>query len=388
MNRQTTGIYVETVPGGESVRSFVPNPLPPVPALALTPAVQDLLDQAHMELGRLDGMTSILPDTALFLYMYIRKEAVLSSQIEGTHCSLADLLLFENAAISGVPVPDVQDVSNYVSALEYGLKRLRDGFPLCNRLLCEIHETLLAHGRSSEKQPGEFRRSQNWIGGTRPGNAHYVPPPPERLADCLSAFEQFLNNEPARTPTLLKAALCHVQFETIHPFLDGNGRLGRLFITLLLCHEGVLHEPLLYLSLYFKQHRQTYYDLLQRVRTDGDWEAWVTFFLEATRESARQAVSTAARLNTLIHADRARIRDLGRLSGSTYRVFDRMVERPLGSIASVCRHTGLTPNTVDKVMRTLVTLGLVKELTGRKRNRLFSYDHYLRVLSEGTEPLS
>lgn len=387
MAKRETGEYVTTSTVGEVVKAFVPKTLPPYPPLEMDVSVRDALDRAHMELGRLDGITTILPDTSLFLYMYIRKEAVLSSQIEGTQSSLSDLLLFEMDAAPGVPIDDVREVSNYVAAMEYGLKRLREGFPLCNRLICEIHEKLLSKGRGAEKKPGEFRTSQNWIGGTRPGNARFVPPPPERLAECLTAFEKFLNDEPERTPTLVKAALAHVQFETIHPFLDGNGRLGRLLITLLLCHEQVLREPLLYLSLHFKQHRQTYYDLLQRVRVEGDWEAWIAFFVDAIRDTAQQAVVTAQTLSEMIRKDRQVVQSLGRVSGSAYRVFDLLTERPVLSVSAVCKRSGLVPNTTTKVMHALESAGLVREITGQKRNRLFCYDRYLKLLSEGTEPL-
>lgn len=387
MSERKTGEYVTISTAGETVNAFVPNELPLSPPLVLDAGLSSALDQAHLELGRLDGVATALPDTSLFLYMYVRKEAVLSSQIEGTQSSLSDLLLFEMDAVPGVPLHDVQEVSNYVAAMDHGLRRLREGFPLCNRLICEIHAKLLAKGRGAEKHPGEFRTSQNWIGGTRPGNARYVPPPPERLAACLSAFEKFLNDDPERTPTLLKAALAHVQFETIHPFLDGNGRLGRLLITLLLCHEQVLREPMLYLSLYFKRHRETYYDLLQRVRLAGDWEAWTAFFAEAVRDSARQAVATANQLTAMIRRDRATVQALGRLAGSAHRVFDALTARPVLSSSAACAQTGLVPHTVLKVMAALEKAGIVRETTGQKRNRLFCYDRYLNVLSEGTEPL-
>lgn len=387
MVRRRTGEYITVSTVGETVRAFVPDPLPPKPPLDLSSSLRDAVDQAHLQIGRLDGVTTILPDTSLFLYMYVRKEAVLSSQIEGTQSSLSDLLLFEMDGAPGVPLDDVREVSNYVAAMEYGLQRLRNGFPLCNRLICEIHEKLLSKGRGAGKSPGAFRTSQNWIGGLRPGNARFVPPPPERLAACLGPFEKFLNDDPERTPTLLKAAMVHVQFETIHPFLDGNGRLGRLLISLLLCHEKLMREPLLYLSLYFKQHREEYYDLLQQVRQDGDWEAWVAYFMEAIRETSQQAVSTASRLSDIIREDRDVVHALGRIAGSAYRVFDLMAERPLLSIPVICRRTGLVPNTVIKVMRVLQDSGIVKEVTGRKRNRIFSYDRYMKVLTEGTEPL-
>ncbi len=306
-----------------------------MPPLEIGSDLRNAMDQALLELGRLDGITAILPDTHLFLYMYVRKEAVLSSQIEGTQSSLSDLLLFEMEGAPGVPMGDVQEVSNYVGAMEHGLERLKGGFPLCNRLLCEVHGKLLSKGRGADKTPGEFRRSQNWLGGTRPGNARFVPPPPDQVHVCMDALERSLNDQPERMPALLKAALTHVQFETMHPFLDGNGRLGRLLITLLMCHEGVLHEPMLYLSLYFKQHRDDYYNLLQRVRTEGDWEAWLAFFVEAVRSTAQQAVVTANRLSTLIREDREKLNSIGRLAGSALRVLDVLAQKPVVSPAAV-----------------------------------------------------
>jgi Fic family protein len=243
--------------------------------------------------------------------MYLRKEALLSSQIEGTQSSLSDLLLFEQDELPMVPLDDVQEVSNYVAAMDHGLQRLREGFPLSLRLIREIHEILLAKGRGASKEPGEFRRSQNWIGGTRPGNALFVPPPPDELNRCLGDLETYLHATDVH-PALIRAALAHVQFETIHPFLDGNGRLGRLLITLLLCEAGSLREPVLYLSLYLKTHRQQYYDLLQAVRERGDWETWLAFFLDGVTETATQAVHAARSLITLFDNDRRRITELGR----------------------------------------------------------------------------
>src|SRR6266481_5476269 len=276
------GPYVSTTTAGETVRAFVPPPLPPDPPVDLS-GLHQHLDRANQAVGRLDGLTTLLPDTRLFLYLYVRKEALLSSQIEGTKSSFSDLLLFENEAVPGVPIDDVEEVSNYVAAMQHGLRRIKGGFPLSLRLIREIHGILLRGGRGANKTPGEFRRSQNWIGGSRPGNAAFVPPPPERLMECLDHFEHFLHDEKHKLPVLVEAGLIHVQFETIHPFLDGNGRLGRLLITLLLCAKGVLREPLLYLSLYFKTHRQRYYDLLQRVRTEGVWEEWIEFFWKVPR---------------------------------------------------------------------------------------------------------
>ena len=298
MKRGTTGRYEVSTTSGEAVRSFIPAILPPTPARVMDRPRQRRYDQALLACGRLDAITSLLPDPDLFLYAYVRREAVLSSQIEGTQSSLSDLLLFEAEEAPGVPFDDVVEVSNYVAALDYGRERLREGFPLCNRLLREIHGVLLSRGRGAEKMPGEFRHSQNWIGGTRPGNAAFVPPPPHEVDACMGALELFLHDD-AAPGALLKAAFAHVQFETIHPFLDGNGRLGRLLITLILHHEGVLRQPLLYLSLYLKQHRSRYYQLLDTVRQDGDWEAWADFFLEGVEQTAGGAVDTAHRLLAL-----------------------------------------------------------------------------------------
>ena len=269
---------------GERVEAFIPPPLPPAPPVRMD-RLNSLLDNANLALGRLDGMTSVLPDTDLFLYMYVRKEALLSSQIEGTQSSLSELLLFERAELPGVTLDDVQDVANYVAAMDHGLARIREGFPISLRLIRGIHEKLLSKGRGSKRQPGEFRRSQNWIGGSRPGNAVFVPPPPGQVPDLMSDLEKFIHADTPEIPALIEAGLVHVQFETIHPFLDGNGRLGRLLIAFLLCTQGILKEPILYLSLYLKTHRQTYYDLLQWVRDRGDWEAWLEFFLERHRRN-------------------------------------------------------------------------------------------------------
>lgn len=379
------GRYVVKSYADETVRAFVPPPLPPDPPVRLD-TVQRLLEQANHSLGRLDGLASILPNLPLFIYAYVRKEAVLSSQIEGTQSSLSDLLLFENDEAPGVPLNDVQEVSNYVAALNHGLDRLRGGFPLSLRLIREIHEVLLSKGRGSEKQPGEFRTSQNWIGGTRPGTAAFVPPPPEFVPDCMGALELFLNEERPDLPLLIRAGLVHVQFETIHPFLDGNGRLGRLLITFLLCAVGVLREPILYLSLYFKQHRQTYYDLLDRVRTKGDWEVWLEFFLIGVRDTAEQAAAAARRILTLFDEDRQKVEALGRPAASALRVFAHMQRNPIVSIPDVAGSIGISPPTVAKSLEHMRQLGLLRETTGRQRHRLFVYSAYLAILSEGTEP--
>ncbi len=373
--------------GGETVRAFVPAPLPPDPPLEFSGARQRLLERALLACGRLDGVTALLPDPELFLYAYVRREAVLSSQIEGTESSLSDLLLFELDEAPGVPFDDVVEVSNYVAALEHGLARLRGGFPLSNRLLREVHEELLARGRGADKQPGEFRRSQNWIGGTRPGNARFVPPPPQHVEDCMASLERFIHATDDGLPTLVKAALAHVQFETIHPFLDGNGRVGRLLISLMLFDAGVLGQPLLYLSFYLKQHRAEYYRLLDTVRAEGDWEAWLDFFLEGVEITAGSAVDTAHRLLALFRDDAARVRTLGRAAANALRVFDAFRDRPLATLNALTERTGASYLTVARAVEALENLGIVREITGRKRERVFAYTHYLAILNEGTEPL-
>jgi Fic family protein len=385
MKRELQGRYVIISTVGEKVRAFVPAPLPPRPPIDWSPELRGKFDQALLELGRLDSVSTLLPDTSLLIYMYVRKEAVLSSMIEGTQSSLSDLLLYELGQEPGVPLDDVREVSNYVAALNHGLRLLKEGLPLSLRLLRQIHGVLLSKGRGSTQMPGEFRRSQNWIGGTRPGNAVFVPPPAEHVLECMSQLELFLHDQPGPTPVLLKAALAHVQFETIHPFLDGNGRLGRLLITLLLCDQNVLQQPMLYLSLYFKTHRQHYYDLLNSVRLTGDWEAWLDFFAEAVIVTATQAVETARQLLDLSNRDRDMISALGRAAASTLLVHRALMEQPIATSGSLATKTGLTPATVNKSLGHLEQLGIVKELTARKRNRLFSYAGYIEIMSRGTE---
>lgn len=387
MKRGSTGRYETTSVGGETVKSFIPRPLPPVPPLKLDGPLQPLLERALLALGRLDTVSTLLPGTSLFLYMYVRKEAVLSSQIEGTQSSLSDLLLFELDQAPGVPLSDVKEVSNYVAAMNHGVKRLRGGFPLSARLLREIHETLLAKGRGSDKEPGQFRRSQNWIGGSRPGTAVFVPPPHTFVEESISDLEKFIHAEDRDLPLVVKAALLHVQFETIHPFLDGNGRVGRLLVTLFLCSAGILHDPLLYLSLYFKEHRANYYRLLDGVRKDGDWEEWIAFFLLGVAETAEGASTTARRLVALFEKDRARIQRTGRQAGSALRVHEILKQRPLCSLGEAAKRSGLSFPATGSAMESLVENGIVRELTGKKRNRIFVYQKYLSVLGEGTEPI-
>ncbi len=384
-NERRSGEIIKLRTGEESYTAYVPRPLPPVPALVLGP-LYPLLDQANLALGRLDGMSAMIPNASLFLYMYVRKEAVLSSQIEGTQSSLSDLLTYELEDLPGAPVNDVEEVSNYVSAMNHALKRLKE-LPLSLRLIREMHAILLSRGRGQKMNPGEFRTSQNWIGGTRPGNAVFVPPPPDRLLECLGDFEKFLHDRRHRLPVLVKAALSHVQFETIHPFLDGNGRLGRLLIALILCVDGAMRSPLLYLSLYFKTHRKLYYDHLTLVRETGDWEEWLSFFLKGVVETAEQATETARKITVLVEADHAKITRLGKVSASVLRLHAYLQKQPVSDTGNAVKGSGLTLPTVIRAFEELERLGLVRETTGRERKRLYAYVAYLKLLNQGTEPL-
>ncbi|SDX81432.1 Fic family protein [Delftia lacustris] len=382
---QRLGRFIETSAAGEKVRAFVPPPLPPEPAIDVL-ALLEKLSLAERALGRLDGITMLLPRQELFLYMYVRKEAVLSSQIEGTQSTLSDLLRFEAEAQAGQPIDDIREVSNYVDAMMYGLERLRD-LPLSLRLIREMHDRLLQSGRGGTKSPGEFRRSQNWIGGTRPGNALFVPPPVNELGPCLDAFERFMHEDASRLPSLIKAGLLHVQFETLHPFLDGNGRIGRLLVTLYLCINGVLNKPLLYLSLFLKTHRAEYYRLLQEVRENGNWEAWLDFFLTGVAQTANQAFEAATHIVDLFRQDRERIATEGERANSTLRIHDLFQLNPFLTSNQLVRQTGLSSPTVNTALADLQRLGIIEEVTGRKRGRVFSYRRYLSVLNEGTDPL-
>jgi Fic family protein len=381
------GHFIRTSAGGETFFAFHPRPLPPDPPLEIDVELQQLLDSANQALGRLDGVTLLLPNADQFLYSYVRKEAVLSSQIEGTQSSLSDLLLFEHDVAPGVPIEDVRETSNYIRAMTYGLERMKEGFPLSLRLIKEIHALLLEGGRGSERAPGEFRRTQNWIGGTRPGNARYVPPPAHEVMAAVGALEKFLHGDPVPTPVLVKAALAHAQFETIHPFLDGNGRVGRLLVTLLLCAEEhrVLSRPLLYLSLYLKRNRDEYYARLQRVRTNGEWEEWLEFFLEGVIDVSRSATETTQRIVSLVTDDRQKVLELGRAAGSASRLFDLAVSDIVFKIPETSRRLGLSGVSVGKAATNLEDLGVVQEVTGKPRNKLYVYSKYLEILQEGTQ---
>lgn len=385
------GTFVPQADGPGGYSAFVPSRLPPDPPLVIDPLLQDLLDQANQALGRLDGVTLLLPDPDHFLYAYIRKEAVLSSQIEGTQSSLSDLLLFEHSATRAVASEDVQETSNYLLAMNHAIAEMAAGRPLCLSLLKEVHALLLQGSRGGATGPGEFRRVQNWLGGTGPSDARFVPPPPQEVPAAMGHLEKFLHDEPVRTPILLKAALAHAQFETIHPFLDGNGRAGRLLITMLLCaepeppHRKVLSRPLLYLSLYLKRNRDTYYDHLQRIRTDGAWEQWLRFFLDGVIEVAGLATETTGQIVRMIETDRHRIHALGRAAGSAQQVHDLLAREVVVTIPQAARDLPLTEPTASSAIGNLEKLGIVRELTGRSRGRIYAYDRYLALLNEGTE---
>ncbi|MGR3983850.1 MAG: Fic family protein [Gammaproteobacteria bacterium] len=380
-----TGRHAIQSHGGEKVRAFIPSPLPPRPPLRLAP-LYVLMEEASQALGRLDGMCVTLPDPHLFTYMYVRKEAVLSAQIEGTQSSLADLLRFEAKEPFDAPPDDVREASLYVDALDYGVMQLQQGMPFSNRLIREVHARLLARGRGSGKNPGAFRRSQNWVGGTRPGNAVFVPPPPHEVEACMSDLEKFIHRRNPAMPPLLKAALAHVQFETIHPFLDGNGRLGRMLISFLLQAEGALQQPVLYLSLFLKNRRAQYYELLQRVRERGDWEAWVQFFLTGVKETSQQAGESARRILKLCEDDQHRIAARGG-AASVLRMHARMKEHPVISVPAAAAALRLSAPTVYKAILQLAEMGIAAEITGKRRGQIFAYRRYLEILAEGTEPL-
>lgn len=384
MHRAPPGSYVEIATASERFRAFVPAPLPPVPPIVWSAALRRQFDDALLALGRLDALSAHMPNAALLLYSFVRKEAVLSSQIEGTQSSLADLMLYEVDEQPGVPLADAREVSRCVAALDRGLEALRGGLPLSMRLLCGMHEELMSHPGGTTTTPGEVRRSQVWLGGTRPGNAAFVPPPAHALARCLTELERFLNDIPEQTSPLLKAALAHVQFETIHPFLDGNGRLGRLLIVLQLVADGVLQEPMLYPSLFFKKHRALYYELLNAVRMHGDWERWLMFFAEAVEVTATQAVATANALLALVNADREAIARLGRATPSALAVHHALQRQPINTSNALVKTTGLTAATVNKSLAHLERIGIVGELTNQKRGRVFSYTRYVEQLGADT----
>jgi len=381
------GTYIGCSVVGESYQAFMPSPLPPQPAINLT-SLQNTLSKANQALGKLDAVSDILPDSNLLLYYYVRKEAVLSSQIEGTQSSLSDLLLYESNEAPSVPIDDVVEVSSYVAALEHGLQRVREGFPVSLRLIREMHEILLSKGRGSNKQPGEFRTSQNWVGGSRPGNATFVPPPPERLMECLDRFEKYLHLEERSYTSLIDAGLIHVQFETIHPFLDGNGRIGRLLITFFLMMMGDLRQPNLYLSLFFKNNRISYYERLSAVRATGDWEGWLEFFLSGVTETANQVVETSSAVSDLFKADLEKITTLKRASTSAKKAHEFLQRKAIVSVMNTAKTLGVSAPTARAALNNLKELGIVKNISGTGKERLYIYSNLVELLEKGTEPIA
>jgi cell filamentation protein, protein adenylyltransferase len=387
MTRQT-GSYERTTVGGEEVAAFVPAPLPPAePPLFVDDELAALLLRAETAVSRLSLAGEMVPSVGWFIYAFVRKEAVLSSQIEGTQCSLVDLLNFEAGDEREPRDEDIREVCNYLDALAYAREQmtLEHGLPLSTRLLSETHRILMRGVRGADKQPGELRRSQNWIGGTRPGNAVFVPPPPHLLGGLLSDFERYLHKGRELSP-LIGTGLLHVQFETIHPFLDGNGRIGRLLVTLLLEHSGLLSSPLLYLSLHFRRHQAEYYRRLGAVRTDGDFEGWTKFFLRGVGTIAEEAVAAARQLFVLTNEDRRRVLSTGTGTIAAARLFEELPSRPVLTVKTAMGLLSTTRPTASKAVTALVNTGVLVETTGRKRDRAFSYAAYLDLLRRDTEP--
>ncbi len=384
MEQTPQGVFRQQATGSpEPYKAFIPFNLPP--EFPVSAGLLRLLSEADQAIGRLDGLGHVLPNIDLFIYFHCRREAILSSQIEGTQSTLSELLLFEMDMPAGGSTDDVRQVSNYIAAMRHGMDRMQGGFPLSLRLLREIHEILLSSGRGSEKHPGEFRTSQNWIGGTRPGNATFVPPPPDELLESLDKLEKFLHGGAAGFPVLIQAAMLHYQFETIHPFLDGNGRIGRLLIPLLLIERNVLKEPLLYLSLFFKQNRDQYFSLLQQVRLEGAWEAWIEFFLRAVASIATQASQLAKSLMELMKTDDLRIRSLDRARGSMVQVYAQICHQPFFRIADLCKSTHLGFGTVQRCVQQMLGMGMLSEITNRSRNRIYRYNQFVVLLNTGME---
>jgi len=379
---RTTGTYAISTTLGESVRAFVPYALPPAaPALSASVFV-DRNRQAELALARLSGVSGLVPSVDWLLYSTIRKEALLTSQIEGTQATLTDLF-DEEAGFKVSNTDDVEEVTNYLRAFRWVLAQLRDpkGLPISVRLLCDAHRRLLDGARGAGKQPGELRRSQNWIGGTRPGNALFVPPPPERVAELLADMERFIHDTATDLPPMVKVALIHAQFETIHPFLDGNGRIGRLLITALFEYWGVLSEPLLYVSAYLKQHQAEYYRRLSAIRTDGDWESWVTFFLEGVASAAGDAEKNIIEVASLLASDRKRLLQSLKAGPTSYRLFEMLPVMPRFTIEHVRQQLGTSFPTATAAVKVLVDLGIAVEMTGQKKNRSYSYQAYVELLS-------
>jgi Fic family protein len=382
---RTTGTYRATTAGQEQVRAFIPHPLPPTdPVLQLDDAMRDLMSAANASLARLSVAGAMVPSAEWFLYGFVRKEAVVSSQIEGTQATLEDVLNYEATEQADRP-DDVQEVCNYVDALNYARREIAQpkGLPLSTRLLCQVHKRLMKGVRGQHKEPGQIRRSQNWIGGTRPGNAAFVPPPPDVAVNAMAELDAWLHSDDP-LPPLIKAGLAHVQFETIHPFLDGNGRIGRLLVTLLLEHWNMLDAPLLYLSLAFKKHRRLYYEKLSSVRTEGDWEGWTSFFLECVREAADDGVAVAQSLFNRINTDRAAVAQHDSATVTAIRLFDLLPKHPIVTLPLTTELLDTTTPTAIKAIRALEDAGILHETTGKQRDRVYAYRRYLDLLTKDT----
>ncbi|MDR0994063.1 MAG: Fic family protein [Verrucomicrobiota bacterium] len=381
MKRKLQGTLIKSsLVGGERYEAYVPNALPPTPAIDMM-AISDWLEKANLAIGELNGVVQNAPDPSIINYMYVRKEAVLSSQIEGTQSTLDDLLRYESGDAIGTPIEDVAEVSSYVAALNHGLKRIEGGFPLSLRLIREIHKVLLTNARGKNKTPGEFRTSQNWIGGTRPSTARFVPAPPDKVLDLMGDLENFMHNEEDKIPLLVKTALVHQQFETIHPFLDGNGRTGRLLITLYLCERGFLKSPFLYLSLFFKKHRDLYYEKLDEIRKTGDWEDWLGFFLEGVVETAQNAKNTLLKIQKMFAEDDERVKGIGRARESVGVVLDEFKQKPMLTIAEITKRTGFTKPTAISAVNRLIALGIVKNISEKKWRQVYTYAGYTNLLT-------
>lgn len=379
---RTTGTYAISTTLGESVRAFVPYPLPPADPALSSSVFADRNRQAELALARLNGVSGLVPSVDWLLYSAIRKEALLTSQIEGTQATLTDLF-DEEAGFKVSNTDDVEEVTNYLRAFRWVQAQLRDpkGVPISVQLLCDAHRLLLDGARGAGKQPGELRRSQNWIGGTRPGNALFVPPPPDRVAELLADMERFIHDTATDLPPMVKVALIHAQFETIHPFLDGNGRIGRLLITALFEHWGMLTEPLLYVSAYLKQHQAEYYRRLSAIRTDGDWESWVTFFLEGVASAAGDAEKNIIEVASLLASDRKWLLQSPKAGPSSYRLFEMLPVMPRFTIEHVRQQLGTSFPTATAAVKVLLDLGIAVEMTGQKKNRSYSYQAYIELLS-------
>ncbi len=385
MYRSRNGAYERSQVQGVEFSAFIPNPLPPIPPLVMDDLHQGL-ESAHLAIGYLDALITRLPSIEPLLYSYIRREAIASSQIEGTQSTFEDLLTYELGGAPSSSFDDAAEVSNYVSALQHGISRLRSGFPISSRLIREVHEVLMQGEAQRHLLPGEFRRSQNWIGGSSPATAAHVPPPPTEVLDCMSQLEQFIHDQRSTLPTVIVAGLAHAQFESIHPFLDGNGRAGRLLIALMLDQAQLLSEPALYLSLFFKQRRAEYYSLLGQLRENGDWELWLRYFVDGLVWTAEDCIAVTEELSERFEVDQQQLFRLGRRALSAGSAHEAFARRPMLNLRELSKESRLSLNTAASATDTLVELGIVSERTGQLRNRIFAYDAYIDILSRGGQP--